>query len=114
MEFGAEWIFYMVGRLDHYLARDREIQPPVLNARMPAQTMKEYLRSGRVFICGEMKDPLMKEEIALLGEEHFIRRLSPRRRWENAAGFWETSANREFLRQSDTPVRFDLNLLRSC
>jgi predicted TIM-barrel fold metal-dependent hydrolase len=72
MEFGAEWIFYMVGRLDHYLARDREIQPQVLNARMPAQTMKEYLRSGRVFICGEMEDPLMKEEIALLGEDQLL------------------------------------------
>jgi predicted TIM-barrel fold metal-dependent hydrolase len=72
MEFGAEWIFYMVGRLDHYLARDREIQPQVLNARMPAQTMKEYLRSGRVFVCGEMEDPLMKEEIALLGEDQLL------------------------------------------
>jgi predicted TIM-barrel fold metal-dependent hydrolase len=72
MEFGAEWIFYMVGRLDHYLARDREIQPQVLNARMPAKFMKEYLRSGRVFICGEMADPLMQEEIALLGEDQLL------------------------------------------
>lgn len=72
MEFGAEWIFYMVGRLDHYLARDREIQPQVLNARMPAQSMKEYLSSGRVFICGEMEDPLMREEIALLGEDQLL------------------------------------------
>jgi predicted TIM-barrel fold metal-dependent hydrolase len=72
MEFGAEWIFYMVGRLDHYLARDREIQPQVLNARMPAKSMKEYLKSGRVFICGEMEDPLMKEEIALMGEDQLL------------------------------------------
>ena len=72
MEFGAEWIFYMVGRLDHYLARDREIQPQVLNARMPEQLMKEYLRSGRVFICGEMEDSLMKEEIGLLGEDQLL------------------------------------------
>ena len=72
MEFGAEWIFYMVGRLDHYLARDREIQPQVLNARMPAQSMKEYLRSGRVFICGEMGDPLMRQEIELLGEGQLL------------------------------------------
>lgn len=72
MEFGAEWIFYMVGRLDHYLARDREIQPQVLNARMPAQFMKDYLRSGRFFICGEMEDPLMKEEIALMGEDQLL------------------------------------------
>ncbi len=72
MEFGAEWLFYMIGRLDHYLERDREIQPQVLNARMPAQTMKEYLRSGRVFICGEMEDTLMQEEIKLLGEDQLL------------------------------------------
>jgi predicted TIM-barrel fold metal-dependent hydrolase len=72
MEFGAEWMFYMVGRLDHYLERDREIQPQVLDARMPAKFMKEYLRSGRVFICGEMEDPLMKEEIAMLGEDQLL------------------------------------------
>jgi uncharacterized protein len=31
MEFGAEWIFYMVGRMDHYLERDRMIQPRLLS-----------------------------------------------------------------------------------
>jgi predicted TIM-barrel fold metal-dependent hydrolase len=72
MEFGAEWIFYMVGRLDHYIEQDRALQPKVLEARMPKRTMKEYLKSGRIFICGEMEDPLMKEEIALLGEEHLL------------------------------------------
>ena len=35
MEFGAEWLFYMVGRMDHYIPRDREIQPPILEAKMP-------------------------------------------------------------------------------
>jgi predicted TIM-barrel fold metal-dependent hydrolase len=72
MEFGAEWLFYMVGRVDHYIARDREIQPGILEAKMPAKTMKEYLTSGRFFICGEMDDPLMKEEIALLGEDQLL------------------------------------------
>jgi predicted TIM-barrel fold metal-dependent hydrolase len=72
MEFGAEWIFYMVGRLDHYIEQDRALQPKVIEARMPKRTMKEYLKSGRIFICGEMEDPLMKEEIALLGEEHLL------------------------------------------
>jgi len=68
MEFGAKWIFYMVGRLDHGSARDREVQPQVLNARMPAQFMKDYLRSVRFSICGEREDPLKEEEIALMGE----------------------------------------------
>ena len=65
---GQKWIFYMVKRLDHYLARDGEIQPQVLNARMPAQFMKDYLRSVRFSICGEREDPLKEEEIALMGE----------------------------------------------
>lgn len=72
MEFGAEWLFYMVGRVDHYIARDREIQPGILEAKMPKRTMKEYLKSGRFFICGEMEDPLMKEEISVLGEDQLL------------------------------------------
>lgn len=72
MEFGAEWLFYQVGRIDHYIERDREIQPPILEAKMPKRTMKEYLKSGRFFICGEMEDPLMKEEIAMLGEDQLL------------------------------------------
>ena len=72
MEFGAEWLFYMVGRVDHYIPRDREIQPGILEAKMPARTMKEYLKSGRFFICGEMEDPLMTEEISLLGEDQLL------------------------------------------
>jgi predicted TIM-barrel fold metal-dependent hydrolase len=43
-----------------------------LEAKMPGRTMKEYLKSGRFFICGEMEDPLMKEEIALLGEDQML------------------------------------------
>ena len=34
--------------------------------------IKEYLKSARFFICGEMEDPLMKEEIALLGEDQLL------------------------------------------
>jgi len=72
MEFGAEWLFYMVGRIDHYIPREREIQPRILEAKMPAKTMKAYLNSGRFFICGEMEDPLMKEEMSLLGEDQLL------------------------------------------
>jgi predicted TIM-barrel fold metal-dependent hydrolase len=72
MEFGAEWLFYMAGRIDHYIARDREIQPLILEAKMPKTAMKECLKSGRFFICGEMEDPLMTQEIALLGEGQLL------------------------------------------
>jgi predicted TIM-barrel fold metal-dependent hydrolase len=72
MEFGAEWLFYMVGRMDHYLDRDRMIQPQVLSDKLPSRAIKDYLKSGRIFVCGEMEDPLMKEEIALLGEDQLL------------------------------------------
>jgi predicted TIM-barrel fold metal-dependent hydrolase len=72
MEFGAEWLFYMVGRMDHYLERDKIIQPKMMAERMPRQFIRDYLRSERIFVCGEMEDPLMKEEIALLGEGQLL------------------------------------------
>jgi predicted TIM-barrel fold metal-dependent hydrolase len=72
MEFGAEWLFYMVGRMDHYLDRDREIQPRVLSEKLPHSSIRDYLRSGRVFVCGEMDDLLMTQEIALLGEDQLL------------------------------------------
>jgi predicted TIM-barrel fold metal-dependent hydrolase len=72
MEFGAEWLFYMAGRMDHYLDRDRTIQPRVLADKMPIRAVRDYLKSGRIFVSGEMDDPLMKEEIALLGEDQLL------------------------------------------
>jgi uncharacterized protein len=68
----AEWIFYMVGRMDHYLERDRMIQPQMLSEKLPSRSIRDYLKSGRIFMCGEMEDPLMKEEIALLGEDQLL------------------------------------------
>jgi predicted TIM-barrel fold metal-dependent hydrolase len=72
MEFGAEWLFYMVGRMDHYLERDKIIQPKIMSDRMPGRLIHDYLKSGRIFVCGEMEDPLMPEEIALLGEDQLL------------------------------------------
>ena len=48
------------------------IQPPLLSERLPQHMIRDYLRSGRIFMCGEMDDPLMKEEIALLGEDQLL------------------------------------------
>jgi uncharacterized protein len=72
MEFGAEWIFYMVGRMDHYLERDRMIQPRMLSDKLPNRAIRDYLKSGRIFMCGEMEDPLMPAEIELLGEDQLL------------------------------------------
>ena len=45
------------------------IQPRVLSDKLPSRSIRDYLKSGRVSMCGEMDDPLMKEELAFLGED---------------------------------------------
>ncbi|HTN73310.1 MAG TPA: amidohydrolase family protein [Methylomirabilota bacterium] len=112
MEFGAEWMFYMVGRMDHYLDRDRMIQPPILSDKLPKHAIRDYLKSGRIFVCGEMEDPLMKEEIALLGEDQllFSSDYPHGEARENAAqNLLERNDIREIHKRKilyDNPVRF--------
>ena len=40
--------------------------------RLPKTTVAEYLKSGRVFIAPEADDPLLLQEIALVGAEHLL------------------------------------------
>jgi predicted TIM-barrel fold metal-dependent hydrolase len=70
LEFGAEWIFYMVGRLDHYLPIDRS-QMPIKN-EIPQKTIEEYVKSGRIFLAGEADDSMLTHEIELLGEDQIL------------------------------------------
>ena len=70
LEFGAEWIFYMVGRLDHYLPIDRSQMP--IKDDVPRRTIEEYVRSGRVFLAGEADDKMLLQEIALVGEDQIL------------------------------------------
>ena len=70
LEFGAEWIFYMVGRLDHYLPIDRSQMP--IKDEVPQRTIEEYVRSGRIFLAGEADDKMLAHEIALLGEDQIL------------------------------------------
>jgi hypothetical protein len=71
-EFGTDWIFYMVGRMDHYLERNRKIQPPMSTDKLPTRSIPDYLTSGLIFICGEMEDSLLNGEILLLGKERLL------------------------------------------
>jgi predicted TIM-barrel fold metal-dependent hydrolase len=48
------------------------IQPRVLSDKLPIRAIRDYLKSGRIFMCGEMENPLMKEEIALRGEDQLL------------------------------------------
>jgi len=70
LEFGAEWILYMVARLDHYLPIDRSQMP--IKAEVPQKTIQDYVRSGRIFLAGEADDKMLLHEIALLGEDQIL------------------------------------------
>ena len=76
LEFGAEWIFYMVSRMDHYLPLDRGGHPMGLSmpnaADLPRQTVRDYAKSGRIFIAAEADDRMIEQLFQLVGEEHVL------------------------------------------
>jgi predicted TIM-barrel fold metal-dependent hydrolase len=72
LEFGAEWLFYVVGRLGHYLPSYRNDSTVRAMGRLPEKALEEYLHSGRFFIAPEADDPLLLQEIALVGEQHIL------------------------------------------
>ena len=70
LEFGAEWIFYMIGRLGHYLPIDRGDMP--IKDSLPKQNIEEYLQSGRIFVASEAEDKLLPHELAVIGDDHIV------------------------------------------
>jgi uncharacterized protein len=76
LEFGAEWIFYMVARMDHYLPLDRGGHPMGLSmpnaAQLPRASIKEYVKSGRIFLAAEADDRLLHLLFDLIGEDHVL------------------------------------------
>ncbi|MET0689431.1 MAG: amidohydrolase family protein [Candidatus Binatia bacterium] len=70
LEFGAEWILYMVARLDHYLPIDRSQMP--IKDEVPRQSIEGYAKSGRIFIAGEADDKMLLQEMELLGEDQIL------------------------------------------
>jgi predicted TIM-barrel fold metal-dependent hydrolase len=72
LEFGADWLFYVVGRLGHYLPSYRADPTVREMGRLPQKTIEEYLKSGRVFVSPEARDPMLLQEIALIGEKQIL------------------------------------------
>jgi len=70
LEFGAEWILYMVPRLDHYLPIDRSQMP--IKTEVPQKSIEDYAKSGRIFLAGEADDKMLPHEIELLGEDQIL------------------------------------------
>ena len=72
LEFGADWLFYVVGRLGHYLPSYREDPTVREMGRLPQEGIEAYLKSGRVFVSPEAQDPMMLQEIMLMGERQIL------------------------------------------
>lgn len=70
LEFGAEWIFYMSGRLKHYAALNRRRMPS--SKGLLQRDVDDYLKSGRIFVAAEADDCMLPQEIALLGEDQIL------------------------------------------
>jgi predicted TIM-barrel fold metal-dependent hydrolase len=70
LEFGAEWIFYMSGRLKHYAALNRRRMPS--SKGLLQRDVEDYFRSGRIFVAAEADDSMLPQEIALLGEDQIL------------------------------------------
>jgi uncharacterized protein len=69
MEFGAEWVFYMVGRIGHYLPTYRD--DPVMRD-LPVGTIEDSLKSGRIFLAPEAEDRWLTQEMELVGEDQLL------------------------------------------
>ncbi len=76
LEFGAEWIFYMVSRMDHYLPLDRGAHMwgmSMPNAgELPHASIRDYVKSGRIFIAAEADDRMLQLLFDLIGEERVL------------------------------------------
>jgi uncharacterized protein len=76
LEFGAEWIFYMVSRMDHYLPLDRGVHPFGLSmpnaAQLPRLSIRDYVKSGGIFIAAEADDKMLHQLFELIGEDHVL------------------------------------------
>jgi predicted TIM-barrel fold metal-dependent hydrolase len=65
MEYGAEWLFYMAGRMGHYMASYRA---DTTIRKLAKNEIVDYLRSGRFFVAPEAEDPMLPAELKLVGE----------------------------------------------
>lgn len=76
LEFGAEWIFYSVSRMDHYLPLDRGAHPFGLSmpnaADLPRLSVRDYVKSGRIFMAAEADDRMLHQLFELIGEDHVL------------------------------------------
>ena len=66
---GTHWLFYMAGRMGHYMPSYRA--DTTIKA-LPEKEIAEYLTSDRFFVAPEAEDPLLPLEMELVGEDHVL------------------------------------------
>jgi len=71
LEFGSEWILYLVPRMENYLRQAAANGLPYATD-IPRQWIVDYLRSGRIFVACEAGDRLLPQEFELLGEDQIL------------------------------------------
>jgi predicted TIM-barrel fold metal-dependent hydrolase len=71
LEFGSEWLLYMVPRMDHYLPLNRNKFMPGSHP-LPRHAVVDYVKSGRIFLAPESEDRLLPIEMDLFGEDQFL------------------------------------------
>jgi predicted TIM-barrel fold metal-dependent hydrolase len=71
LEFGSEWLLYMVPRMDHYLPLNRNKFMPG-SRPLPRHAVVDYVKSGRIFLAPESEDRLLPIEMDLFGEDQFL------------------------------------------
>ena len=72
-EASCQWIHFLIDRMDHRYGFVQKVGGGAGAAAVEApRPPGEYLRSGRVYISGEVEDALLPQALELLGEDQFL------------------------------------------
>ena len=71
LEFGSEWLLYMVPRMEHYLPLNRDKFMPGAHP-FPRHAVEDYIKAGKIFLAPESEDRLLPIEMDLFGEDQFL------------------------------------------
>jgi predicted TIM-barrel fold metal-dependent hydrolase len=72
-EASCQWLHFLVDRMDHRYEFIQKVGTGAGAAPLEAQRKpSEYLRSGQVYVSGEVEDALLPQAIELLGEDQFL------------------------------------------
>ncbi len=72
-EASCQWLHFLVDRMDHRYEFMQQVGPGTGAAPLAVkQKPSEYLKTGQVYVSGEVEDALLPQAIELLGEDQFL------------------------------------------